>query len=217
RWLRRCARCMTRWPSLAGSFPWARVRTAAATIIIRTPWSAAVTASCRSMCTFPVVRRPRKRWCTASCSCRRRLPARARSPDKRAWRGQRLSELDEALALKVDAHLAGSVRHRPALAHELAYETDAGALLAVCRTLRDAPDLRFEMLMDLAGVDYPDYGRDAWRTASATRSGFSRGRVARNDRPDPHAAGRFAAVYHLLSLSNNHRLRLTVTCPDSAT
>ncbi|TLY70595.1 MAG: NADH-quinone oxidoreductase subunit C [Gammaproteobacteria bacterium] len=168
------------------------------------------------MCTFPVVRRPRKRWCTASCSCRRRLPARARSPDKRAWKGQRLSELDEALALKVDAHLAGSVRRRPALAHELAYETDAGALLAVCRTLRDAPDLRFEMLMDLAGVDYLDYGRDEWQTASATRSGFSRGRVARNDRPDPNGAGRFAVVYNLLSISHNQRLRLTVKCPDSA-
>jgi len=127
-----------------------------------------------------------------------------------------LSELDEALALKVDAHLAGSVRRRPALAHELAYETDAGALLAVCRTLRDAPDLRFEMLMDLAGVDYLDYGRDEWQTASATRSGFSRGRVARNDRPDPNGAGRFAVVYNLLSISHNQRLRLTVRCPDSA-
>jgi NADH-quinone oxidoreductase subunit C len=78
-----------------------------------------------------------------------------------------LSERTEALALKVDAQLAGSVRRRPALAHELAYETDAGPLLAVCRTLRDAPDLRFEMLMDLAGVDYLDYGRDEWQTASA--------------------------------------------------
>src|SRR5437763_1047506 len=37
---------MTRWPSLAGSFPWARARTAAATIIISTPCCAAVTAPC---------------------------------------------------------------------------------------------------------------------------------------------------------------------------
>src|SRR3982074_682812 len=72
--------------------------------------------------------------------------------------GQRLSERTEALALKVDAQLAGSVRRRPGLAHERAYEADAGPLLAVCRTLRDAPDLSFEMLMDLAGVDYLDYG-----------------------------------------------------------
>src|SRR5438270_6688749 len=160
---------MTRWPSLAGSFPWARARTAAATIIIRTPWCAAVTASCRSMCTFPVARRPRKHWCTASCSCRRRSPAPARSPDRRAWRRQRLSELDEALALKVDAHLAGSVRRRPSLAHELAYETDAGALLAVCRTLRDAPELRFELVMARAGRHYRDHRRDQLRAAHGPR------------------------------------------------
>src|SRR5256886_15201 len=179
---------MTRWPSLAGSFPWARARTAAATIIIRTPWCAAVTASCRSMCTFPVARRPRKHWCTASCSCRRRSPAPARSPDRRAWRRQRLSELDEALALKVDAHLAGSVRRRPSLAHELAYETDAGALLAVCRTLRDAPELRFEMLMDLAGAGYPAYRSDEGQIASGSPSGLKPRRLERSRAAQPHRA-----------------------------
>ncbi len=122
-----------------------------------------------------------------------------------------MSELSEALALKVDAHLAGRVRRRPALAHELAYETEPDALLAVCGTLREAPELRFEMLMDLAGVDYLDYGRDEWQTASATRSGFSRGRVARNEPPDPNGAGRFAVVYNLLSISRNQRLRRILT------
>ncbi len=127
-----------------------------------------------------------------------------------------MSELTEALALKVDAQLPGSVRRVPALAHELAYETDAHRLLAVCRTLRDAPDLKFEMLMDLAGVDYLHYGLDDWQTESATRSGFSRGRVVRNDAPDPDAPGRFAVVYNLLSITHNQRLRLSVKCPDTA-
>ena len=127
-----------------------------------------------------------------------------------------MSELIEALALKVDAQLAGSVRRRPALAHELAYECDAASLLAVCRTLRDAPQLQFEMLMDLAGVDCLHYGRDEWQTASATRSGFSRGRLARSDAPDPLAPGRFAVAYQLLSVSHNQRLRLVVKGPDSA-
>ncbi len=36
-------------------------------------------------------------------------------------------------------------------------------LLAVLRMLRDAPALRFEMLMDVCGVDYLEYGRDEWR------------------------------------------------------
>ena len=88
-----------------------------------------------------------------------------------------MSERIEALARKVDAQLSGSVRRVAALAHELAYETDAAALLSVCRTLRDAPELKFQMLMDLAGVDYLHYGRDDWQTSSATRSGFSRARV----------------------------------------
>jgi len=127
-----------------------------------------------------------------------------------------LSERTEALAGKVDAQLEGRVRRVAARAPELAYLTDAPALLEVCRTLRDAPELRFEMLMDLAAVDYLDYGRDEWQTSSATRSGFSRARVAEASAPDPLEPGRFAVVYNLLSITHNQRLRLRVRCPDSA-
>jgi NADH-quinone oxidoreductase subunit C len=127
-----------------------------------------------------------------------------------------VSELIEALAGKVDAQLQGRVRREPSLPHELAYETDAAALLEVCRTLRDAAELRFEMLMDLAGVDYLHFGLDDWQTQSATRSGFSRARVARSEAPAVDEAGRFAVVYHLLSISHNQRLRLKVKCADSA-
>ena len=84
----------------------------------------------------------------------------------------------DALALKVEAELKDTVRRVPSPKDEVAYEVDAANLLAVCRTLRDAPELKFEMLMDVAGVDYLHYGRDEWETQSATRSGFSRGRVA---------------------------------------
>jgi len=126
-----------------------------------------------------------------------------------------VTEHIKALALKVDAHLGGGVRRVSSLADELAYEVEAAALLTVCRTLRDAPELRFEMLMDLAGVDYLHYGRDEWQTSSATHSGFSRGRVARSDAPDPNMPGRFAVAYNLLSITNNQRLRLRAPCPDS--
>jgi NADH-quinone oxidoreductase subunit C len=126
-----------------------------------------------------------------------------------------VSELIEALAGRVDAQLKSSVRRSAALAHELAYECDAALLLEVCRTLRDAPDLKFEQLMDLAGLDLLHYGRDDWQTQSATRSGFSRARVAHSDRPDPDEPKRFAVVYHLLSVAHNQRLRLKVFCPDS--
>jgi NADH-quinone oxidoreductase subunit C len=126
------------------------------------------------------------------------------------------SESVEALAGKVDAQLGSSVRRVPALAHELSLETDAAALLGVCGTLRDAPDLRFQILMDLAGVDYLHYGLDDWQTDSATRSGFSRARGAQQGPPEPDAPGRFAVVYQLLSVTHNQRLRLKVRCPDTA-
>ena len=127
-----------------------------------------------------------------------------------------MSERIEALALKVEERLGERVRRRPALAHELAYDTDAPSLLEVCRTLRDAPELAFEMLIDVAGVDYLHYGRDEWQTTGATRSGFSRGRTSAGEAPDPNAPGRFAVIYQLLSITHNHRLRLAVRCPDSA-
>ena len=121
----------------------------------------------------------------------------------------------EALALKVEAQLKDSVRRVPSPAEEVAYEVDAANLLTVCRTLRDVPELKFEMLMDVSGVDYLLYGHDEWQTESATRSGFSRGRVARTDKPDVNMPGRFGVTYNLLSITNNQRLRLRVKCPDT--
>jgi NADH-quinone oxidoreductase subunit C len=127
-----------------------------------------------------------------------------------------VGERIEALAGKVDAQLKGSVRRLPSRAGELAYEVEAAALLRVCRTVRDTEDLRFEMLMDLAGVDYLHYARDDWQTQSATRSGFSRARSEQEAAPDPGAPGRFAVVYNLLSITHNQRLRLKAVCPDTA-
>ena len=44
--------------------------------------------------------------------------------------------------------------------------------------LRDGDGLKFEMCMDVCGVDYLEHGRAEWKTQHATLSGFSRG-VAR--------------------------------------
>jgi len=110
---------------------------------------------------------------------------------------------------------------------------DAAQLTEVCTVLRDAPELKFEQLMDLAGVDYLVYGRDEWETHGATRAGFSRGRVARIGAPDDSSdAGegghgeavvpesvshrpRFAVVYNLLSVTNNARVRVIGLCEIS--
>lgn len=119
------------------------------------------------------------------------------------------------LSAGIEALLQDSVQRLPSLPGDLAYEVKPEALVATCRTLRDAPQLRFEMLMDLAGVDYLHHGRDEWQTSSATRSGFSRGRVARTTAPDPAMPDRFAIVYQLLSITHNTRLRLRVLCPNT--
>jgi NADH-quinone oxidoreductase subunit C len=59
-------------------------------------------------------------------------------------------------------------------------------IVAVAQALRDQPDLRFEMFSGVSGVHYPD---DAGRE--------------------------LRAVYHLLSITHNRRVRLEVSAPDS--
>ena len=88
--------------------------------------------------------------------------------------------------------------------------------LAVARVLRDDADLRFEVLIDVCGVDYLAYGETEWDTTDVSAEGFSRGvegagpgRFRWEDRPRPAAIPRrFAVVVHLLSLSHNERLRV---------
>ena len=118
--------------------------------------------------------------------------------------------IDE-LAARIERALGSRVHRYTYLADEFAIEVPGADLLAVARTLRDEPELRFEMLMDLAGVDYLDYGRAEWGTLAATATGFSRG----VNRAAPHTlAGdkRFAVVSQLLSITHNTRLRLRVWC-----
>ncbi len=103
---------------------------------------------------------------------------------------------------------------------ELTCEVPADRLLDVATAFRDHDDLKFEMCMDVCGVDYLEHGRAEWKTEDATTSGFSRG-VARGrarapDAALPAAGRRFAVVYHLLSISRNQRVRLKVFCPDNA-
>ncbi len=66
----------------------------------------------------------------------------------------------------------------------------ATVYLDAMRLLRDTPELAFEELIDLCGVDYSDYGNGTWDGA------------------------RFAAVSHLLSIRHNWRVRIRVFAPD---
>src|SRR3990167_3073806 len=81
-------------------------------------------------------------------------------------------------------------------------------LLSVCKALRD--EFHFELLLDVCGVDYADYGISHWRTDETTHSGFSRGVDDIGERKIAWDKPRFASVYHLLSVSKNQRVRLKV-------
>ena len=127
------------------------------------------------------------------------------------------SPRQEALATRIAERFGDSVRRVDSRCGELGYEVSPGELLAVAGALR--ADFGFEMLIDVCGVDYLTYGRGEWETQDATSAGFSRAAVQATILADPGAkfdARRFAVVYHLLSISGNSRLRLTVyTGPDN--
>jgi NADH-quinone oxidoreductase subunit C len=120
----------------------------------------------------------------------------------------------DRLASRIETALAGRVQRRPALPANLSYDVAAADLVAVATLLRDDPELHFEILIDVAGVDYMDYGRSEWRTQSATNSGFGRG-VNRAGSGGSHDGPRFAALYQLLSVKHNERLSLRAFCTDN--
>ena len=131
-----------------------------------------------------------------------------------------LASLSDAVARALPDGLIAVPNHTG----ELTFELPAARLLELATTLRDAPELKFEMCMDVCGVDYLEHGRAEWKTQAATSSGFSRGVARRNLAVDsatfqaaesePGNTPRFAVVYHLLSITHNRRLRLRVYCPD---
>jgi NADH-quinone oxidoreductase subunit C len=98
----------------------------------------------------------------------------------------KLARLKDALA----ASLAGKIVSLSDSLGELTLVVDAKDYSATAQRLRDDPEVRFEELVDLCGVDY---------------SGFRDGRWG---------GRRFAVVSHLLSLAHNWRLRLRVFAPD---
>ena len=73
---------------------------------------------------------------------------------------------------------------------EITVEVPAADYRKTCEKLRDHPELRFEQLIDLCGLDYGAYA------------------------DKPREGPRFAAVVHLLSVTNNWRLRVRTFCTD---
>jgi NADH-quinone oxidoreductase subunit C len=119
-----------------------------------------------------------------------------------------MASRSETLASALTARFGERLTALPALPGEVAFEVHAGQLLAVCRELRDAQELKFEQLIDLSGVDYVDFGKEEWITYGSTSTGFSRGVSRARTVVDEPRSARFAVTYQLLSVTHNSRLRL---------
>lgn len=96
----------------------------------------------------------------------------------------------EVLSQNLQKHFGDKLKTLTLALGELTVEVAATDYLSVMLALRDEPELGFEEMIDLCGVDYSTYGEGAWQ-----------GR-------------RFAAVSHLLSIANNWRLRVRVFAED---
>ena len=99
---------------------------------------------------------------------------------------QKLDSLQAAL----EAVLGGRIKQFKRERGEITITVAAAEWLAVAMALRDDSRLRFEQLVDLCGMDMSAY------------------------RDEPSDAPRFVVVSHLLSVSQNWRLRVKVFAPD---
>ncbi len=80
----------------------------------------------------------------------------------------------------------------------------------VCLALRNESEFDFKLLIDVCGIDYLQYGISEWETNAATATGFERGVEVGALEEASYKGPRFASVYHLLSLTHNHRIRIRV-------
>lgn len=77
---------------------------------------------------------------------------------------------------------------------ELTLEVDKTRIVDLCLFMRDDADCKFEILIDLCGVDYLTWRKEA--------------------RGAKRAGPRFAVVYHLLSIHHNSRVRVRTFVDD---
>ena len=117
----------------------------------------------------------------------------------------------EQLVESINEELAELIQACDAALGEVTVIVTAAQLRELCLKLRDHTTYQCNLLVDICGVDYLDYGKAGWRTEEATFMGFSRG--VEVEEPLCEVAWkhpRFAVVYHLLSLTHNQRVRVCV-------
>ena len=105
-----------------------------------------------------------------------------------------MTDSNQELAAHVRELLGAAITDARESLGELTLEVRRDDIIPVCTRLRDDPALAFTQLMDVCGVDYLEYGRES---PAGVRSG-----------------PRFAAVYHLLSMKYNRRVRLRAWLDD---
>jgi len=121
-----------------------------------------------------------------------------------------------ALKINLEEHFPTLISTCIEALGEVTVEVARDKLIELCTQLRDHKDFQFEVLIDVCGVDYQDYGVAEWATDETTTTGFSRGvegtdarqQIISWDKP------RFGVVYHLLSVKHNHRIRLRTFAED---
>jgi NADH-quinone oxidoreductase subunit C len=136
-----------------------------------------------------------------------------------------VQELSQALTDTFAAKLQSNVVTQNDVSAEVTIEVSVNDAISVFQTLHDDESLKFEQLIDVCGVDYSEYGNVEWATDESSATGFSRGvepssgaRLRFGDEPEyvNTERPRFAAVYHLMSVTHNHRLRVRVYCENDA-
>jgi NADH-quinone oxidoreductase subunit C len=92
---------------------------------------------------------------------------------------------DIPVADKLIERFADAVQEVSAAHGEVTLVVNREQIVEICRWLKDHPDFRYDLIMDMAGIDY--LGREP----------------------------RFEVVYQLYSVPRNRRLRLKVRVPES--
>ncbi|KAB2318805.1 NADH-quinone oxidoreductase subunit C [Betaproteobacteria bacterium SCN1] len=96
----------------------------------------------------------------------------------------------QALSLSIETALGDALTQIFVRLDELTLIVRPQRYAEAMRMLRDHPECRFELMIDLCGVDYSAYGDGAWGGA------------------------RYGVIVHLLSVSLNQRVRVRVFCAD---
>ena len=115
----------------------------------------------------------------------------------------------ETLAAALPAALGDRLHTLTIALGEITAVVAATELPGAMRSLRDRPELRFETLVDLCGVDYSAYGGEP-----ADFADFGSDATPPEHLVARRPGSRFAVVYHLLSLAHNWRLRVRTFAPD---